>query len=365
MAVIIFIIILAVVIFVHELGHFLTAKKAGIRVDEFGFGFPPRLFGIRRGETLYSLNAIPFGGFVKIYGETPDAETLAGPDSKRSLIAKPRGVQALVMVAGVVFNVLLAWFLLSIGFMSGLPSSVSVIPVGSKATDVHLVIVDIGKGTPAETAGLKVGDSISSITSGEDVLNSPTPEDVQHFVPEHVGQDITINYNRGPDAGTVQVTPQVLANGTTPIIGISLDLIGRLRLGFFKAFAEGGRLTISLLEQTVAGLWHLLVGAFTGTANLSEVSGPVGIASIVGQAYKFGFVYLLSFTALISINLAVINLIPFPALDGGRILFLAIEAIMRRPINPKITNRLNTIGFVLLVLLMLFVTYHDIVKLLK
>src|SRR6185369_5273376 len=167
MNILLFIIILLVLVIVHEAGHFFTAKSFGIRVDEFGFGFPPKLFGIKKGETEYTVNLLPIGGFVKIFGENPDDENTNGPDAARSFVHKAKWKQALVLVAGVVMNFLLAWFLFSVGFMSGLPTSVSATSEGYKVYDVHTTIISISPKSPAEAAGLKSGDKIFSVRNSD------------------------------------------------------------------------------------------------------------------------------------------------------------------------------------------------------
>ncbi len=181
MTAIIFIIVLAILVFVHELGHFLAAKASGIRVDEFGLGFPPKLIGFKRGETTYSLNAIPFGGFVKIFGEDPSAESISGPDSSRSFVNKPKWKQAIVLIAGIAFNIIFAWLILSVGFMIGTPASKDYsnnVALDNVAVTVTLVSPD----SPAHTAGLKAGDKIVRLESGPDVATELTTEKVQNFV---------------------------------------------------------------------------------------------------------------------------------------------------------------------------------------
>ncbi len=363
MSIILFFLILTVLVFVHELGHFLVAKRSGIRVDEFGFGFPPRLWGIQRGETKYSINLIPFGGFVKIFGENPDEASLNGPDKNRSFINKPKYIQALVLVAGVAFNFIFAWLLLSVGFISGLPSSVGSVP-NANVENASLVITSVMPESPAADAGLKVGDKILQLSDGE-TLSNPNPESLQEYVVKHPNKEITVSYSRAGEEKTAAMTPENGLIGDKPAIGISMDMIGTLKLPVHKALWHGLKLTTHLTKQTANSLWTLIKGAVVGQADLSAVTGPVGIVGVVGDAYQFGWVYLLSFAAIISINLAIINLIPFPALDGGRLLFVLIESIKGSPIKPKIANTLNSIGFILLILLMLVVTYHDIVKLIK
>ncbi len=366
MSIILFIIILFILVLVHEFGHFITAKRFGIRVDEFGFGFPPRAAKLfTKGETAYTLNWIPFGGFVKIFGENPDEASLTGPGSERSFARKPWYVQAAVLVAGVLFNAVFAWMLFSIGFMSGLPTSVGAEPEGSVVMNQHLTITSLKAGAPAAVAGLKAGDRILKIET-KDAKNSedaPTAESLKSFIAKYGEAPIEISYERGHEEKSVEVLAKsgVLSDSGRGI-GISMDTIGTLKLPFFQAFFEGGKLSLHLIRGTFLGFYNLIAGAIRGTGDLSSVTGPIGIVGFVKDAYEFGFVYLLSFTALISINLAVINLIPFPALDGGRLLFVAIEAITRKQIPPKVANMANTIGFFILIALMLLVTAHDVWK---
>lgn len=369
MSIVIFIVILLVLVLVHEAGHFFTAKKFGIRVDEFGFGFPPKLFSFKKGETEYSLNLLPIGGFVKIYGENPDDENTNGAESSRSLVNKPRWQQALVLLGGVIANFLLAWLLFSVGFMSGLPTSVGSERAGTKLEDINLVVVSVLPKSPADNAGLKSGDKIVYM-GGEDIKGSLkdyiSPELVKNLIVGANGKEITVGYLRGKNTemSTVKMTPVVNAIDGKPAIGISMDMIGTAKLSFFTAFFEGMKLNWQMTEGTVVGLYTLIAEAMQGKGSMASISGPVGMVGIVGEAYQFGFVYLLSFAALISINLAVINLLPFPALDGGRLLFLLIEKIKGSKLNPKIANTANVVGFGLLILLMVVITYHDIVKLL-
>lgn len=365
MSIIIFIIVLVVLILVHEIGHFLSAKKFGIRVDEFGIGFPPKLFGKKIGETTYSVNAIPFGGFVKIFGENPDEESSSGPDSKRSFVNKPKRVQALVLVAGVAFNILLAWLLFSVGFMSGMPTSISE-GERDRVYNPELTILSVLPNSPAKSAGLKAGDKIVSIATKKETVDILNSENVSEFISLHKGEEIAVIYERGNEVVLSEVTPIdniIINEPERGAIGISMGLVGILKLPPHLAIWEGGKMTANMLYAIVVAFGGLLMNIFMLNADLSQITGPVGIVGFVGDAASLGFIYLLSFTAFISLNLAIINLLPFPALDGGRLLFILIEAIKGSRINPKVTNTLNTIGFTLLILLMLAVTYSDIVKL--
>jgi len=360
MSVIIFIIILVILILAHELGHFIAAKSSGIRVDEFGIGFPPKIFGKKIGETTYTLNLIPFGGFVKIFGENPDEESM---QSDRSLVNKTKLVQAWVLFAGVFFNFLLAWLLISIGFMSGLPTPVGSAPVGSTIENARLVLTSVRQDSPAEEAGLSAGDAIIALVTNEDALQNVNPDSVSEYIAGHGLDEITVLYQRGSENGTVVVVPTDGILEGRSAIGITMDMIGMLQLPIHLAVWEGGKTTVSLTVAMTSGFYNLIKDSLTGDANLSAIAGPVGIVGLVGDASDFGLIYLLGFTAFISINLAIINLIPFPALDGGRLLFLLIEAIKRSPIKPVVANTANAIGFALLIILMLVVTYNDIAKL--
>jgi regulator of sigma E protease len=369
MGLILFFIVLLVLVLVHEFGHFWTAKKFGIRVDEFGFGFPPKAVTLfKKGETEYTLNWLPIGGFVRIFGENPDAENTTGLDSARSFVNKPRWQQAIVLSAGVIANFILAWLLFSYGFMSGLPTSVGYELPGSTLTDVHLTVVSVAPDSPAAVAGLKAGDKITEVTSlsgkpdiMNEVLTDVNPQTLKSFIIAHGDKELKINYLRGDKPTIISLTPDTSKG--SPTIGISMDQVGIAKLSFFSALRQGAGITWFTIKNTVIGLYNLIAQAIMGHASLEGVAGPVGMVGIVGDAYKLGFSFVISFAALISVNLGVINLLPFPALDGGRLFFLLIEKIKGSRINPKYFNIANTIGFSLLMLLMVVVTYHDIVKL--
>jgi len=362
MSVIIFIIILAVLVFVHELGHFLAAKMSGIRVDEFGIGFPPKLLSARVGETRYSLNLIPFGGYVKIFGENPDTESIDGPVKHRSFVHKPKHIQAFVLAAGVLFNVIFAWLLISLGFMIGMPVPENYTNAAT-IENLNMTVTGVEPRSPAEEGGLKQGDILKTLQSGEEKLENFNGDQFREFISARKDKEIIISIIRGSESKQITVIPR---DGVVPdraAIGVVLELLGTVRLPFHLALWEGLKLTGFLVYMTAIGLGSFLYHAVIGQAPLAEVAGPVGIAGLVSDASALGFVYLLSFTAFISINLAVINLIPFPALDGGRILFVIIEKIKRGRISPKVSNTINAVGFGLLIVLMIIITYNDIVKL--
>lgn len=370
MTIITFLIVLGVLILSHEFGHFLAAKRAGVRVDEFGLGFPPRLLGIQRGETVYSLNLIPFGGFVKIYGENPEEGKRADPvEVNRLMTAKSKWSQASILAAGVIFNLFLAWILLSAALATtGLPTSARAAPAGYEVRDPQLTVVAVAPDSPAERVGLKPGDIIVSLRSGLDYLAPETAEAVQDFTGSRENQEIVLGFKRlVPKVKTVveevAVTP---VEGLVPdraAVGLGLETVGQLRLPVPRAVFVGGQMLVRLTWLTSQGLYNFLTGLWRGEGELfNQVAGPVGLATLVGTAAALGFGHLLLFTAVISINLAILNLLPLPALDGGRLLFLLIESIKGSAINLKLTHALNLVGFALLIMLMLFVTYHDLQK---
>jgi regulator of sigma E protease len=361
MNILIFIIILFILVVSHEFGHFVVAKKTGMRVDEFSFGFPPKLFGFKKGETSYNFNLFPIGGYVKIYGENSEEEEGNLKDKDRSFKSKPLWKQALVLIAGVTMNFLLAWILLSVSYMSGLPASVSNAGDKYKVTDQALTVINVLPNTPASIAGLKAGDKIISLYTEKDSVSVIAPEELKSFIMNHPSDEIFIKIENPDGPKDIVVKPEM--KDGVPVIGISMDIIGELKLPFHKALLEGLKLSWNMTRDTVLGFYNLIKDGIQGKGDISSLSGPVGIVGIVGDAAKFGFIYLLSFTALISINLAVLNLIPFPALDGGQLLFLLIEKIKGSRINPKVANTVNGIGFLILIILMILITYHDIVKL--
>ncbi len=369
MTVIIFIIVLAVLIFVHELGHFLLAKWNGIRVDEFKIGFGPKLLWKKYGETTYGINLIPFGGYVKIHGENPEEETSKDEDSRRSFVNKNKIQQILVLVAGVVFNFIFAWIIYSAAYTSGINTTALGHEKYSRyISDQKISILQVSKGSPAEKVGLKVGD----VLVPEKIIKIPNESTldpdakivkIQEYINDSKGENINLVYKRNNDEYTVVLKPVSGLVKDRYAVGIAMGNVVSMKLPIHLAIYEGGKYTLYMIRETAVGLYNFVANIFVGKADFGDVAGPVGIAGIVGDAASMGFVYLAMITAIISINLGVINLVPFPALDGGRILFVIIEAIIRRKIPAKFFNIVNTIGFVLLMILMVVVTYRDILKL--
>lgn len=363
-SIVVFILILAVLVIVHEFGHFIVAKKSGIRVDEFGFGFPPRAAKLfKRGETTFTLNWIPFGGFVKIYGEDGEIDDA---NRFRSFVSKSKWTQAFVLFAGPLFNLLFAWLLLSLMFIFGSPTLYEE-DTKQYMTDVHVAVVEVLPDSPAGQAGILVGDTILSLSYGAKPIEIETAEDIAVVLETEGVQEATVSYLRNDEILTSQITPSfgLYEEQTAPALGVVIDTVGTLKLPIHKALLQGLQKTWNLTESTVDFLVTLIKGVFSGdTSGAGAVTGPVGIVPVVGDAIQVGFSFVVIITALISINLAIINLLPFPALDGGRLLFLLIEAIKGSPIKQKTAAIVNASGFFILIGLMIWVTIRDISNLL-
>ena len=364
LTIIVFILILGLLIFSHEFGHFVAAKKAGMKVEEFGFGFPPRIFGIKKGETLYSINLFPIGGFVKIYGEQrPDKKRKVSKKDKRAFHSRPIWQRAIVIVMGVIMNLLLAAILLSIVHGIGVPTIIGEESEQS-AKNIQIQIVGVNRNSPAEEAGLKIGDTIKQLTIHNSQLTISEVEDVQKFVARYAGEEITLIIKRGKETLEKTLLPRISPPEAEGPMGIALAKTGIITYPWYAAIWQGFKTTGQLIVTFIGLFYHLLKTLILKGVLISEIAGPVGIAVLTSQITKLGLVYILQFTAIISINLAIINVIPFPALDGGRLLFLAIEKIKRSPVSAKIENLVNSIGIALLIALMVLVTFRDVAKLL-
>lgn len=364
MTIVVFFIVLAVLVLVHECGHFLFAKKFGIRVDEFGLGFPPKIWGKKYGETEYTLNWIPFGGFVRIFGENPDDASISGPDKARAMGHKARWKQAIVLFGGIFFNFLFAWLLVSMAYALGTTASrESYARYSEYITGSHTMIVSVNQDSPAMKLDIRPGSIITGITSkdiniSEEELTIPVIKDVISR-----GNLVSLTYKNGKTERTVDVQPEKGIIADTYAIGIAMqENVGTMKLPLHNAVWEGGKFTLYMIQGVFVGLYELIAGFIHGSPDLSAVSGPLGIANMVGDSVQLGFAQLLMFTALISVNLGVINLVPFPALDGGRLFVLLIESIKRSPLKVQAINTMNTIGFIVLLMIMLLVTLKDVLN---
>lgn len=338
-------------IIAHELGHFITAKFFKMRVDEFGVGLPPRLFGRKWGETIYSLNWLPLGGFVRIRGEDRDPEDLANlsPEEKSHLFMfQSPGKKALVIVAGVLINFLVGWMLLSAVFFAGTPT---------------LVYIDqIAPGSPAEMAGLSVGDVIFKYAAlGEAPANEDTSADhFLAFVNDHRGQPVSLEVMRTGKNIVVKVTPRLEPPAGEGALGLGFREVGIEPQSFPEAIGLGLEQSIEVVKVTFSGLGDLLSTIFRKGSVPDGVVGPVGIFSFAYDSGRIGLVYLLQVLGLISINLAVLNLLPFPALDGGQLVFIVIEKVRGTLLKTSTKSIVNTAGLLMLLLLIVLISVRDI-----
>lgn len=366
------VLVLVVLIVAHEYGHYIAAKLSGMAVDEFGLGYPPRALVLgKRGETTYTLNWLPFGGFVKIRGE--EEFGAHGGRDPRSFGAQNRFLQGIVLLAGIAMNLLLAYVLITVSLMLGSLRVLSPEEVAS-VPGAMLMVSRVVPDSPAAVAGIEAGDVITSAVEkmsawnpGSDAGSAlPTPESFTTFVHGSSGNTLSVAVERDGSVRSLTATPArglIASDPSRYAIGVEVASVGMKSFAFSDAVVEGFWLTLGAVEATARGLWSFFGSLFTLSANFSQVSGPVGIAEAVGGASAQGVASLLGLMALISINLALINLVPVPALDGGRFLFVLIESITRRPIHKRVAETAHGLSFALLILLMLVITVHDIWKL--
>lgn len=347
--IIVFILVLGLLVFVHEFGHFVMAKKHGVKIEEFGFGFPPRIFGIQKGETMYSINLIPLGGFVKAYGEDG-----ADKNNSQSFAAKKVWQRVTILVAGIAMNFLLAIVLLGFAHMIGLPAVATNEDINSGKTNVQ--ITDVSQDSPAQKGGIQIGDIVKRV-NGQEIQEV---ESFQNLVKGNLGKDINVVVLRGSEEVSLIMTPRLNPPEGEGAIGVGLVETVIKRYPWYSAFWEGLKSAYYATLMSVIGLATVLQGLLLGGRVSGDVAGPVGIAVLTGQVTKLGFVYILNFAAILSLNLAIINAIPFPALDGGRLLFLLIEKIKGSPVSQKVEQIVHGTGFALLILLMIVITVRDI-----
>jgi regulator of sigma E protease len=334
--------VLAIVILAHELGHFATAKACKVKVEEFGLGFPPRLLSFRRGETLYSLNAIPLGGFTKMAGEED-------PEVERSLASKGVGTRLLVLSAGSIMNFILPFLLLSIAFM--VPHDVTI----GKVT-----VMEVAENSPAAITGITDGDIIISVN--DEPINNTS--DLNRYTQMNLGSEITILVEH---SDTTQEELRLIPRWRPPedegAMGVAVSTleatVERQSEPFWRAIPMG----VNQAIETMVLFKNAILSMFIGTTSIGGVGGPVAIAQITGEVAKAGISPLLEWTAFFSLNLAIINLLPLPALDGGRIAFVLLEWVRRgKRVSPKREGLVHLVGFFMLMVFMLAITLQDIIR---
>ncbi|MDP2668885.1 MAG: site-2 protease family protein [bacterium] len=351
----IFFVILLALVLSHEAGHFFSALFFGIKVEEFGFGIPPRMFGVRSKKgILYSFNWLPLGGFVKITGE--DGGESADPSHFSN---KSSWVRTAVLASGVLMNLFLAYVIFSAVAMIGTFESVEDKDI-ALYPDARVMIVEIAINSPAGTAKIEAGDVINNMVSGADSVTPKTIDETQKFIEAHKGKEILAVIGRGKTEFQATMVPRADPPAGEGPLGVALSLVRVRKIPFYLAPIEGAQITWGATTATLQGFWTLISSLITGGGEAIQVSGPVGIYNLTGQATSMGMGVLLTFIALLSINLAIINVLPIPGLDGGRLLFVAIEAIRGRKISSNVSSVTHGIGLALLIVLILFITFNDI-----
>ncbi len=356
-----FIVILSILVLIHELGHYLVAKKFGIKVEEFGVGFPPRAFGKKIGETVYSINWLPIGGFVKLYGEDNAgggkvskqgaADSGQETDIKRAFFARTLWQRMTVVTAGVIMNFLLAVVLISFLF------STQGVPLPSS----DVIVSGISKNSPAAAAGLKVEDRILKINdkaiSKTDVFISETKK--------NAGREIQLLVRRDGREFTTSLTPRLNPPKNEGAMGVSITNIIVKKYTWYEApiygTIEAGKFSWLILS----GLGGMVNDLMHGGVKPESVAGPIGVAQLTGEAVRAGWFAVLWFVALLSLNLAVLNIMPIPALDGGRFFFMLIELVTRRKVSQKYEGYAHAVGLVALLGLMLLITLLDLSRLVQ
>lgn len=348
---------LILLVIIHEFGHFIVAKRFGVKVEEFGIFFPPRLFGKKIGETLYSFNLLPFGAFVKIYGEE------GGGEGERSFSQKPVWQRAMIVLAGVVSFWIVAAILLSIVMALGAPTAISDDDNGN-LRDPRVQIAAISQGSPADLAGIKLGDTIKELKGQDSKIKIEKVKEIQDFVDKYKGKEITLTIERGKETFQVILTPRLNPPEGEGAMGVALVRTAVKSYPWYLAPIQGIQATGNLTWTIIKGFGQILNNIIIGKGISPEVQlmGPVGIISLVAQVSQLGMVYFLHFIALLAIYLAIFNILPIPALDGGKLIFLGIEAVRKKPVSQKVEQAVTAVFFAFLVTLMIWVTIKDIMK---
>jgi len=342
----------------HELGHFLLAKKFGVRVDEFGIGYPPRLIGKKIGETIYSLNLLPFGAFVRIYGEEGEGQ------GQGSFNNKKLWQRALIIGGGVISFWIISAVLLTLVMFMGAPSVISDEEVGS-FREVKVQIASIAANSPAAQAQLKVGDIVmgaKSLTGQE--TNFDQVGQLQSFTKDNEGRKIFLIIKRGSEVFEVSLIPRVSPPSGEGAMGVALVRTALKSFPWWQAPIKGITGTFNLTLMVIDGWTQAIKNITQGQPSGVQVMGPVGIFSFMSQVGELGASYFLQFIALISVYIALFNVLPIPSFDGGKLLFLAIEGIRRKPVAARIEQSITLAFFGVLILLMVWVTIKDVMRLL-
>jgi len=341
-------------IILHEFGHFILAKEFGVKVEEFGIGYPPRIFGKKIGETIYSLNLLPFGAFVKMPGEIGDK------DNKSSFSHQAVWKRAVIAFGGVLSFWIMAAILFSIVF--GIGAQVVVDDNQRDITNPKVQIAGVSTGSPAEKAGLKLGDTIKTVEVGGVVAEIGKVKDLQDFTAQHLGQDLSLTVERGKENLVLKLTPRVSPPAGEGPVGVSLVRTAIKSYPWYQAPWQGIVSTVSMTGAIIEGYGQAIKNVAGGVPSGVQMTGPIGIFQMLSQAGQMGAAYFVQFVGMIAIYMAIFNVLPIPAVDGGKLMFLLIEAIRRRPIPEKVEQSITAVFFMALLLLMAFVTVKDIIR---
>src|SRR3989344_3103374 len=362
MSIVVFIIILGILVLVHEFGHFIAAKKNGVRVEEFGLGCPPRLFGKKIGETIYSLNLFPIGGFVKLYGEEyhelQKTSNLKPPTSNlqhRAFAFKKPWQKASIIVAGVLSNFILGWFVISFLFTQGVPTPLN-----------KVLIENVLTNSPAKQAGLRAKDYVVRLDKDGKSYILSSPNDLTILTQKFLGQKISLLVEREGKKLSLELTPRKNPpKGQGPLgIVITSPFIEK-KYPWYQAPFYGLIEAFNITKKIVVEFGRIIIQLITLHKPEVDVAGPIGIAQYTGQAIKFGKNAVLELLALLSLNLAVINILPFPALDGGRLVFVIYEWTTKKRVNKTVERYVNLFGIIVLLSLALVISIRDVTRLLN
>ena len=347
LAIPLFLVMFTLIIAVHEFGHYITARLLGMRVLEFAFGFPPRIFAIRRGGIDYSVNAIPFGGFVRILGQDDFSIEQHGAGDPGSFTSKPWWAQAIVLAAGVAMNFVLAIVVLTAAFM-----------IGTEAPTGVVRVEEVAAGSPAEAAGIEPGDVVKTI-DGRTITRTG---ELQTYIYSHAGKEVTIVLDRGVrTVGPLVIVPRPQPPENEGPLGVRLSEVTSppTALPLPQAFTQAVRLTGDVVAQ-IADLPGQLLARPAGQPGPPPVGGPIEILRVTALVSQAGLSAFLKLVGVISVNLGVLNIIPFPGLDGGRLFFVLLSAALRRRLSPQVEAAIHAVGFVLLLGLLVVVSVADI-----
>lgn len=356
---VIFILILSVLVFIHELGHYSIARIIGVKVEEFGLGLPPRAWGKKIGNTIYSLNWLPIGGFVKLAGEDEEEELaqkehhIPKAHIKEYFWARSKKERSAILVAGVTMNFLLAVCITSVLLLYGV-----------KEPSGRVTVETVQDGSPAALAGLHPGDLVKTVTAPtNDMKKIRTPSDLISYVGLHKGESVVLTIDRQGEIKELHLVPRKDPPPGQGPMGVSVTDLEIRRYSLLEAPVMAFKINIERAYLMIVGIVDTIKKLVTMQAATADVAGPIGIAQVTGQAVKFGWRAVLEFMSILSLNLAILNILPIPALDGGRLAFIFAEKLLGRKVKPAFEKSAHQIGMIILFILILLVSFNDIMRL--